>query len=303
MNDNFVEKYVTCIQRTIADLNQDNYTVFDEWLQQITDDIANSKLTVQDIEVIRNVFDDETISINTLQGHVFLKPYGYAGDFEIIDKIYCQHTSAKEHLAKWDLYFHSTAAVKAVRNRKIYFIELLQSVEKQRSEMNAEKFNVLNIASGSGRDIQEFFMQNSANGLVFDCIDQDADAIAFAQNLCADYLSQITFHKANALKFRNDKKYNLIWSAGLFDYFNDKTFKFMLKRYFSMLEDGGEMVIGNFSENNPSRNYMEIMGEWFLNHRSNETLIELATECDLSASSITVGQEPLGVNLFLHIKK
>ena len=30
---------------------------FEKWLQQITDDIANGKLSIQDIEVIRNAFE------------------------------------------------------------------------------------------------------------------------------------------------------------------------------------------------------------------------------------------------------
>lgn len=286
---------------TKTEFNQSDCDVFEKWLQKIANELASKKLSPDDFQVIRNAFGD-AFSENTTQGLVLLKLHGYAGDFEVIDRMYQQHISENQKFRKWDIYLNGIPSTIAVRNRKTYFIELLQSVEEKRIEQNAQKFNVLNIASGSGRDMQEFFIQ-TPNKLFFDCIDQDADAIDFAKNLCADYLSQIEFHQANALRFRTDKKYNLIWSAGLFDYFNDKTFKFMLKRYFSMLEDGGEMVIGNFSENNPSRNYMEVLGDWYLNHRSEEKLIELAQECDLSASSITVGQEPLGVNLFLHIKK
>jgi len=283
-------------------LEPEDYPTFEKWLQQIADDIANGKLSAQDIEAIRNAFGNAMMTTKTLQGHVFLKPHGHAGDFEIIDKIYCHHVAEKKHFAEWDLYFHSTAAVQAVRNRKTYFIELLKSLETTRLNSQAEKFDILNIASGSGRDMQEFFLTCPVNGLFFDCLDQDKEAIDFAKDLCSDWLSQIHFKKANALRFSTDKKYRLIWSAGLFDYFNDKTFKFLLKRYFLMLEKNGEMVIGNFSENNPSRTYMEL-GEWFLNHRSPETLIALAQQCNLPASSITVRQEPLGVNLFLHIKK
>ena len=298
--DSYID-YLHCLKNK-GGLEPEDYPVFEKWLQQITYDIANGKLSSQDMEAIRDAFGNAALTLKTLQGHVFLKPHGYAGDFEIIDKIYCHHIAEKKHFAEWDLYFHSTAAVQAVRNRKTYFIELLKSLEITRLNSQAEKFDILNIASGSGRDMQEFFLECPENGLFFDCLDLDVNAINFAQNLCSTWLSQISFQKANALRFSTDKKYRLIWSAGLFDYFNDKTFKFMLQRYFPMLEEGGEMVIGNFSENNPSRDYMEIVGEWHLNHRSKEKFIELAQECNLSASSITLGQEPLGVNLFLHIK-
>lgn len=297
-----VNEHLSLIKNFTYDFNSHKFSLFEKQLQQITDDIANGKLTAQDIEAIRNAFGDAALTLNTLQGHVFLKPRGYAGDFEVIDKIYRKHISEEEKFANWDLYFHSTDAVQAVRNRKTYFIELLKSVENTRINSQVEKFDILNIASGSGRDMQEFFLDCPENGLFFDCLDQDKEAINFAESLCNDWLTQIHFKKANALRFSTDKKYRLIWSAGLFDYFNDKTFKFLLKRYFAMLDVGGEMVIGNFSDKNPNRTYMEL-GEWFLNHRSEKELLALVKECNLNTSSVFIGQEPLGVNLFLHIKK
>lgn len=300
---NKMKKKLTFIQNLINNggLTANHYDDFEKFLTQITKELNEGKLSAQDIEAIRNAFGDAMMTTKTLQGHVFLKPHGYAGDFEIIDKIYCHHIAEEKHFAMWDLYFHSTAAVQAVRNRKTYFIELLKSLESTRLNSQTGKFNVLNIASGSGRDMQEFFLACPENSLFFDCLDQDKNAIDFAQNLCGDWLSQIHFKKANALRFSTDKKYRLIWSAGLFDYFNDKTFKFLLKRYFSMLDIGGEMVIGNFSNNNPNRIYMEL-GEWFLNYRSENELLALVDECELKESSVFVDKEPLGVNLFLHIK-
>ncbi len=63
----------------------------------------------------------------------------------------------------------------------------------------------------------------------------------------------------------------------LFDYFNDKTFVAILKKMKNWLKPGGEIVVGNFNDNhNPSRNYMEILGEWYLEHRSENTLKQLA---------------------------
>ena len=37
-------------------------------------------------------------------------------------------------------------------------------------------------------------------------------------------------------------------------------------------ESGGEVVVGNFGEYNPTRNYMELLGGWRLIHRSGEHL-------------------------------
>ena len=106
----------------------------------------------------------------------------------------------------------------------------------------------------------------------------------------------------NAFKFRTKERYRLIWTAGIFDYFDDDTFVRLLERYLCFLDEDRELVIGNFSPNNPTRNYMEIVGDWHLNHRSADRLISLAKACGVDPKNIRIGQEPEGVNLFLHIK-
>ena len=62
-------------------------------------------------------------------------------------------------------------------------------------------------------------------------------------------------------------------------------------------------MIGNFSDTNPDRPYMEVLMEWDLYHRSEEKMILLATECQIQEDQIRIGKEEEGVNLFLHIKK
>ncbi len=144
----------------------------------------------------------------------------------------------------------------------------------------------------------QFFEKNPDASLHFDCIEQDQNAVNYAQELCKNFLPNITFHVKNALRFQSTTKYDLIWSAGLFDYFDDKVFVHLLKKLGSMLEGGGEIVIGNFSTMNPSKSYMEVF-EWHLHHRSPNTLKYLAKSAGFT--NITIGKEPEGVNLFLHI--
>lgn len=121
--------------------------------------------------------------------------------------------------------------------------------------------------------------------------------------LCRDYPDRVTFLRANAFRFTARKQYRLLWCAGLFDYLNDNSFKALLRRLYGFVCEGGEIVIGNLSDNNPTRNYMELLGEWFLHHRCREQLLALARECGIPDSALSVGQEEEGVNLFLHIKR
>lgn len=238
----------------------------------------------------------EAMSLSTIQGFVYNKPHGYAGDFEVIDRIYNYHIAQPKHLSKWDAFFHIQHGANAVRNRKAYFHDLLTNLEKIK---NSAK--VMKIGIGPGRSMYEWLNKNPNSNMIFDCIDIDAKAIAYAKALNQDFLDRITFIHKNCLRYRPTGQYDLIWSAGVFDYFDDKVFKKMLERLLPSVAKGGQIVVGNFSDNNPSRPYMEFIGEWYLHHRSPQHLIRLAEECGVNRKHIFIGCEALGVNLFMHI--
>ncbi|MDH3770410.1 MAG: class I SAM-dependent methyltransferase [Nitrospirota bacterium] len=249
----------------------------------------------QDLEAIRGELG-EAMTPKTIQGFAYKQPHGYAGDFEIIEKIYNNHVAPEPHLANWDSFFQSHHAAQAVRNRVSFFLDQVWSVKEQPSR-NAR---VLNVASGPGRDMYECLRVMGPTGLHFDCVDQDLTAIQHATTLCKNFTSHITFFHQNVFKFVANKTYDLIWSAGLFDYFSDSLFKRVLKRLLPFVEKTGKLVIGNFSDHNPSQDYMEFFN-WLLHHRSAKKLQQLAQECGIASSNIQVKKEPEGVNLFLII--
>lgn len=207
--------------------------------------------------------------------------------------------SNKKHHQKWDNYFQDKSASHAVRNRAHYFCNLTENLVKKNP---SQKIEVANIASGPGRDMLYFFQKNSAALINFDCIEQDPNAINYARELNAKHLEKINFIVKNVLRFKSQKKYDLIWSAGLFDYFDDERFVFMLKKLRSMISENGEIVIGNFSTKNPDRAYMELF-EWHLHHRSPQNLLALAKAAGYEEDELNVKMERLGVNLFLHIRR
>ena len=232
-------------------------------------------------------------STETIQGYGLRKPRGYAGDFEMIEKIYSFHKSDDQELATWDNFFHSQHAPKAVRNRKTYFHGLLDKLP--------ERAKVLKLGCGPGRGMFEWLSANPEREIHFDCIDIDENAIEYAGDLNRAHFNRIVFHKKNVLRFTPpEDKYDLIWAAGLFDYFDDNTFERLGKRFIKSVKLGGELVIGNFSTFNPSRPYMELFGEWYLHHRSQETLIGLGKAIS-SSQQCKIDMEPERVNLFLHI--
>ena len=274
---------------------------FNQWLREIGSKYREGILNKEQLSILRDSFG-EALSPKTLQGFSLEKPHGYTGDFEIIDRMYTQHVTDHAHLKRWDEFFQSRASVQAVRNRKRYFQELLRSMEETHADRTT--LPVLDVASGPARDIHEYFSNNGhAAAVTFDCIDNDPSALEYASKLCAPHTDRITFEEVNALRYRTNTEYQLVWSAGLFDYLGDKGFKFLLERLVTFLRDDGELVVGNFSPRNPTRDYMEIVGDWHLYYRSESELIDLATECGIPEEDIRIGSESQGVNLFLHVKR
>ena len=276
-----------------------DYDDLNAWIEELR--IRRLSAEVQDeshallLECLEPVF-----SLQSMQGFAFHKPHGYAGDFEMIDRIYNRYISSDQFLAKWDIFMQAHPASQAVRNRVGYFSDQINT--KLSAKFTPQSpIKILNLASGPGRDMQTFFEQKTVDKrrVSIDCVEQDENAIRFAQEVCSDYTDSIKFIQANALRFSNSLKYDLIWSAGLFDYFDDKVFVFMLKRLKGMLASVGEIIIGNFSTLNPSRSYMELL-RWNLHHRSPHTLKSLAMAAGFIESSLSVKKESTGVNLFLH---
>ncbi|MEM1124209.1 MAG: class I SAM-dependent methyltransferase [Bacteroidota bacterium] len=237
--------------------------------------------------------------IDSIPGHAYLKPFGYAGDFSVIDKMYLQTTSEKPMLTKWDLFYHQHAAAAAVRNRKTFF----KNVLKERIANRPDGCEVLDVASGPCRDLLEFMEENKSKSTHFDCVEADIKAILHATEINAKFLPYITFYNQNIFRFRTEKKYDVIWSAGLFDYFDDRTFTKLVSRLIQYVKPGGELIIGNFAVGNPTEGYMELFLDWYLYHRSPEQLTKLAQAAGIEdASRIRVDQEEAGVNLFMRIQ-
>jgi SAM-dependent methyltransferase len=239
------------------------------------------------------------LTLDSMMGLTFLKPRGYAGDFELIDKIYRNWKSPTTTIYhKWDDYYHSRAGAIAVRNRKEY-------LKAQLLDLNTkdDKAEVLNLACGPCSDLYEFLSTNPRSEIHFDCLDMDKEALEYSSVVCDNYYEQVNFINRNALRYKTDKKYDLIWSAGLFDYFSDKIFIRLLNRMYALLSENGEVVIGNFSPKNSARGLMEVSLQWFLHHRDEKELKNLAIQAGVDESNISIGSEETGVNLFLHLSK
>ncbi len=275
------------------------YRKVDRWLDGVAGQVQRGTLAIGQIHhLLRDLGD--AFSILTMQGQALLKPFGYSGDFQIIDRIYQQWISPHEHLAKWDHYFHAQKAPRAVRNRKSYFVSLLKELEASPRD---GVLRVFNVASGPARGVADYLNARPQSRIHFSCIDQDSRAIEYAQALCKQPSNRVQFKCGNVFRHSTDRTYDLVWVAGLFDYLDDKAFRFLATQLYRYVAPGGELVIGNFCSRNTTRNYMEIVGDWHLRHRSADRLADLANQCEFDAELLEIRSESSGVNLFLHARR
>ena len=256
-----------------------------------------NNLEDEELEFFREVIRD-SLNENTLIGLGFVKPFGYPGDFSIIHNIYQEYVNPDQKYTNWDRFFQDQAGAHAVRNRKAYFLKRCGEIDNR----NIKKKRVLILGSGPATDVNEYLKNNPDSQIHFDLVDFDQNAIDFARSQNIDFKDSIDYFKINVLRFKPYQWYDLIWSAGLFDYFKDKHFVYMINKYYKYLTEGGEYIIGNFSNSNPTRRLMEVLSDWYLNHRSKNDLVRMAVEAEASEDRVEVEMEALGVNLFLRIK-
>ena len=162
------------------------------------------------------------------------------------------------------------------------------------------------IGCGPARGVYKYLTSNPNSALLIHWVDVDPKAIQYARSVCRSFSEngdRLEFESRNVLRFRASKTYDLLWSARLFEYFPDRLFIILLRRLITYVKPGGEVVIGNFGDNNPSRAYMELLGEWYLEHRSEERLTRLAEEAGVSTDAVKIDREPENVNLFLRIRR
>lgn len=235
------------------------------------------------------------------------KPYGYAGDFKIIDDIYQNNPTTTGFDRLFDNYFQMSAISVAVRNRKEDFKRLIIDFIKNR---RAKKVRIMDLASGPCRDIKEILaLHNSlCQKAVFDCYDSDERAIKYAQNLLREYRN-INFTKLNIVRlaFKKDvtsfinKRYDLIYATGLFDYFSGRLAVAIVQNLRKLLLPYGILAISNVRDkySNPSVHFMEWVGDWNLVYRTDEEFKDIFLKAGFKDEDLKTRYEQQGIMQYI----
>ncbi len=228
----------------------------------------------------------------------FEKPRGYAGDAVMLDYIYRPTQSSLDGLAS--VIHEATTTLpnaKSILWRQDYLAHLIN-----RTMISRETAEVLSVASGHMRELDRLRDITKDTNVRFTALDQDAASISEAQTTYREYaILGETKSFASLIRERVvAKRYDLIYSAGLFDYLQDSTAVALIKAMFARLEPGGVLSIANFTRDSHGRGFMAGFMDWCLNYRNEEDLRSLADAACPKASHRIFRDQPRNV-VFLEV--
>jgi extracellular factor (EF) 3-hydroxypalmitic acid methyl ester biosynthesis protein len=242
----------------------------------------------------------------------FAKPLGYAGDYEMMNMLYRDHAEGDSLFAQaLNLYATQEGAARANINRIAYLGARIREAVGE-----GVSARVVSIGCGPAREIGSLLEREPALGRHLDValIDQEERVLAYCEStlspLAARTGARIRFIResvrrlvgARGLKAALGER-DLIYSAGLFDYLDRKSFAALLGGLYEALAPGGHLCVGNVGSHNPTRYAMEYLLDWFLIHRGPDELEGFARELDPLPRRFEIDAEPSGINLFLRIWK
>lgn len=290
--------FLPSIDRCMADEFSAEY---DRHLARIADYEASHPALAETLRPWFFAATEDMLSHGLLHPRARQKPLGYAGDYLLIDWIHTAESCDSIPGARWDDHFHRQAAPCAVRNRGMYFSELFAAEWSRRGG----ELSVLNLACGPCRDVAHAIARTGgAAAARIHCVDQEPAAIEYAQRTvgCSDQ-ANVTFQVGNVLRLRLRQSFDLVWSAGLFDYLSDRLAVALLRRMWAWTAAGGSLVFGQFHPRNPTRSAQEWCLDWRLIHRDEAQCRRLCIEAGIPAHAITVETEPLGVIVFVRASR
>ncbi|OPY72193.1 MAG: DNA-binding transcriptional dual regulator Crp [Syntrophorhabdus sp. PtaU1.Bin002] len=236
----------------------------------------------------------------------YYKPRGYAGDFQMMEMIYANEPAGDGKLGKlMDAWCLESAAARAVRGRRAFLKEQLEVLcEKRRNSQNT--IRIMNLACGSNRELFDFLSTCPYTELIAAlCIDADAYALEYTNRHVnvVPHSASVRLMNDNVVRWalgrvrHNFGPQDIIYSAGLTDYLDDRVCVALINRCYAHLEEGGTLILGNFGYKDYNKVFLDQILQWRLIHRTEEDLKGMFAKTPFGAD-IEMTAEENGVNLF-----
>ena len=233
------------------------------------------------------------------------KPRGYAGDYIMMTQIYANDSHAPSLFGScMERAIQQFGEPSAVRNRSTYLCKkIISTVNSVPGEVK-----ILSVACGPAEEIRravEELSQDQLDRCHFTLLDQDEGALQFAQKNILEFA--FARNKKVKLKLMNrgikeilvtglgEVEFDLIYSAGLFDYFTDAVASRASKMFLNHVSMRGQLVIGNFNVATTNWFGMLAFFDWALILRGESDFMRLF---NFGTHRMTIESEDNKINLF-----
>jgi len=253
----------------------------------------------------------------------FNKPLGYAGDYEMVRMMLSDPWEGGNTFAKLlnaSALRHEAPA--AHRNRIALLQEALEgeaervlraSPEATVGEGGAVQF--LNLGCGPAVEVRRFCEATAlAEQTHFRLVDFNEETLRHVDtSLIPACLArrpgmqiateQRSVHELIQTSVEGEQEtpaqYDMVYCAGLFDYFRDTTCGFLLELFYTWVKPGGMVLVTNVTPHHSSRGLMGLVLDWNLELRDQQGMRELAPDLGQQRTY----EDATGVNVFLEIRK
>ncbi len=263
-----------------------------EHVEDAERDLATSPAALR---AAQRAFRDELapfLSAGWIMNRSITKPHGYAGDHALLDAFYTRSISASPVGRFLDELVLDCAAGRAVVNRKRYVARWLG--ERLAGHPRAR---IADVACGPCRLEKDLLDAGTARDAGFVALDGDPAALEYAARVLGG-AANVELRHENAIHIARDRRTSpslagadFVVSLGLFDYLPDRIASGLLAAFRRAAQPGGELLVGNFAADNPSRAFMEWFGDWPLIHRSERDFLKLFEDAGFRTRDLHVERE------------
>lgn len=181
------------------------------------------------------------------------------------------------------------------------------------------RVRIMNIGCGPAVEVKRFARENAEAAMAdFHLVDFNPETL---QHLAGDLIPEVkhvqpemrveteqrSVHEIIQLSVegesgeatRHDEQYDMVYCAGLFDYFRDTTCGFLLELFYSWVKPGGVVLVTNVTPTHSSVAIMGMVLDWNLELRDERAMRGLVPSLGMQRTYVDRTQ----VNVFLEIRK
>jgi len=243
-----------------------------------------------------------------LQWRARFKPHGYAGDFEMLAQIGQYWTTADGLGRPLDLYFQRQTAPEAVRSR----MRAAAAILTEASMTVDRPLRVVAYGAGPALEIEWAIAAQADRAWSVRLLDLDPAALEYARVRLAALGPQVQVVGVRENLFRLPRRgdgqevvgeSDVAICLGLLDYLDPAATAETLGLLWNSVAPGGRLLAAHFALPNPSRAYMEWIGNWYLVYRTEDELLDAAHRAGIPPALARVTRDTTGTAILLHAVK